>query len=313
MLFRSVVAFYHSDFPRALGRTIRRFCGGSVQTLLSAPINRYVVNLYNQMDATVVAGNRLQGILKECGINNVAHIPLGTDVTKFHPNPNASRIRKELNLSKNDTLILFVGRLAREKNIRALIRMMDDLNQNPGGPGRCHLLLVGDGELRRIVERALAKNDSISWFRYCTDAKHLTAYYSAANVFLHAGIYETFGLTSLEAQACGARVIIVKGGGMEDTVEGEFPQVMANSPHPADLADAVRRVRALPTSQAPEERRQRIVERFSIELTIDRLLLLYHHLLDGKPASEFTIDLKTKAHNLFTHESDRSTLYSSRP
>ncbi|MDP8244526.1 MAG: glycosyltransferase [Candidatus Hinthialibacter antarcticus] len=306
-----VVAFYHSDFPRALGRTIRRFCGGSIQTLLSAPINRYVVNLYNQMSATVVAGKRLRGILTDCGINNVAHIPLGTDVTKFHPNPNAPRIRKELGLSDNDTLILFVGRLAREKNIRALIRMMDELKNNPGGPGRCHLLLVGDGELRRIVERALSKNDSISWFRYCTDAEHLTAYYSAADIFLHAGVYETFGLTSLEAQACGTRVIIVNGGGMEDTVEGEEPLITAQSPHPADLAEAVRKVRALPHSQPSEQRRQRMVENFSIEMTIDRLVMLYHHLLDGKLASEFTV--KSEPHTIETHEPNHSTLFSNRP
>lgn len=304
-----VVAFYHSDFPRALGRTIRRFCGQSVQMLLSAPINRYIVNLYNQMGATVVASKRLEKILTDCGINNVAQIPLGTDITKFHPNPNSALIRKELDLSDDDTLIVFVGRLAREKNIRSLIRMMDELKNNPGGPkGRCHLLLVGDGELRRIVERALAANDNISWFRYCTDAKHLTAYYSAADIFLHAGVYETFGLTSLEAQACGTRVIIVRGGGMEDTVEGEEPLITAESPHPVDLANAVREARALKHSQRPEQRRQRMVENFSIEMTIDRLVMLYHHLLEGKHASEFTYKSEVQKSEASIHEHNHSTL-----
>ncbi len=303
-----VVAFYHSDFPRALGRTIRRFCGKSIETLLSAPINRYIVNLYNQMSATVVASKRLKSILNECGVSNVAHIPLGTDVTKFHPNPNASRIRKELNVGENDTLILFVGRLAREKNIRQLVRMMDDLRENPGGGGRCHLLLVGDGELRRLVERALKNHDDITWFRYCTDAKHLTAYYSAADVFIHAGVYETFGLTSLEAQACGARVVIVEGGGMEDTVEGEQPLIMARSKYHNDLADAVRRVRAVTGSQSPEQRRQRMVETFSIEKTIDRLVVLYQHLLDGKPVSEFSIENKPRVSDSTSNEPDRSAL-----
>ncbi|MBI1389862.1 MAG: glycosyltransferase [bacterium] len=283
-----VVAFYHSDFPRALGRTIRRFCGESIETLLSAPINRYITGLYNQMSATVVASQRLRTILIECGLNNTVNIPLGTDITVFRPNPNGERIRQAIGLEDDDMLLLFVGRLAREKSIRNLLRMLEELKRDPGGPGRCHLLLVGDGELRKLVERQLEVRDDLTWFRYCNDADQLTAYYSAADLFVHAGKWETFGLTSLEAQACGTRVALVKGGGMEETVQGEEPPIVSETDEPGDLAGAVRRIRAIKRGQTPEERRLRIVENFSIELTMERLARLYRHLLAGRSASEFS-------------------------
>jgi len=283
-----IIAFYHSDFPRALGRTIHRFCGGLVEGVLSNWIHHYITGLYNRMSATVVASQRLRSVLQDCGIQRTVCIPLGTDVGVFHPNPDeGNAIRCELNLRENDRLLLFVGRLAREKNIRRLIGMMDELNRHPDGNGRYHLLLVGDGELRGYLNRVLEKRSDVSWHRYCKSSDRLTGYYTAADCFVHAGIYETFGITSLEAQACGLRVLAVKGGGLDDTVAGEMPLVTANSPEPADLAEAVRRTENLSGEQTPFQRWDRIADEFSIQQTFERMTALYGHILKGLPVEEF--------------------------
>lgn len=80
-----VVAFYHSDFPRAFGRTIVRFAGRWVERALSSPMQRYIVKLYNRFDATIVASRRLCEALRDCGVRRLVHVPLGTDTTRFHP------------------------------------------------------------------------------------------------------------------------------------------------------------------------------------------------------------------------------------
>ncbi|MGC9328046.1 MAG: glycosyltransferase, partial [Candidatus Hinthialibacter sp.] len=196
-----VAAFYHSDFPRALGRTIRRFCSPPMERMLSNAVQRYIVNLYNRMSVTVVAGRRLQRVLTECGIQRVVCIPLGTDVSVFCPNPNKIQLRKELDLPPDARLLLFIGRLAREKNIRRLIDMMDVLNENPSSGKPYHLLLVGDGELRGFVEKTISQRKDVIWRQYCQSRETLTDYYNAADLFVHAGAVETFGITSLEAQA----------------------------------------------------------------------------------------------------------------
>lgn len=280
-----VTSFYHSDFPRALGRTIRRFCSPPVERMLSNAVHKYIVKLYNRMNATVVASRRLQKVLTDCGIQRVVCIPLGTDVSVFRPNEDGASIREELGLSKDDRLLLYVGRLAREKNIRSLIGMMGELAHDSR---RSHLLLVGDGELRGCVEKAVAQRPDITWRQYCKSREKLTAYYSAADLFVHAGTYETFGITSLEAQACGTRVLAVRNGGLDDTLIGETPCIMADSASPNDLAQGVRSMDEISSLVTPEERRQRMIRLFSIQTTFHRLFALYQHILEDRPVEEYT-------------------------
>lgn len=288
-----IVAFYHSDFPRALGRTIHRFLGHAIENHLASWVESYVVGLYNRMNATVVASHRLERVLRECGIDNVVRIPLGTDVHVFRPRPNTAWIRERLGLEPEDRLLLFVGRLAREKNIRSLFGMMNELAREPSTNGRCHLLLVGDGELRNLVESTIAQRRDITWYRYCESAETLAEYYTEADLFIHAGNFETFGITSLEAQACGTRVIAVRGGGLDDSVEGEDPFIMANSSSPADMAKAVRRALHVIDRDDKEKRQRRIHEQFSIQTTFTRLTLLYDHILQGRPLNDFRYDAMT--------------------
>ncbi|MBD3265904.1 glycosyltransferase [bacterium] len=296
-----IVAFYHSDFPRAMGRTIHRFCGEWIDKQLSKAVNRYILNLYNQMDATVVASRRMKQILEDCGFKNTVRIPLGTNVDIFRPNDaGAQEVRKKLGLSAEDTLLLFVGRLAREKNIRSLIRMMDVLAHPPFGSQRYHLLLVGDGELRRYVQFSIHSKKNITWHRYCESTEELTGYYTAADLLIHAGEYETFGITSVEAQACGTKVLAIRDGGMDDTVMGEDPLIMAESHEPEHLADCVIQTQTQPRGTSAEERRNRIVKNFSSQLLFTRLFQLYEHILEGNPSHEFRIredeEVRTQAH-----------------
>ncbi len=286
-----IVAFYHSDFPRALGRTIHRFLGHRIENLLSSGIHSYVLRLYNRMNATIVAGRRLEKVLTECGIKNVIRIPLGTNTDCFQPSPNSHAVREELNLKNEERLLLFVGRLAREKNIRALIDMMDLLTQNHSARQQYRLLLVGDGELNKMVQKALSTLPYITWYPFCNSTEQLAAFYTAADLFVHAGHYETFGITSLEAQACGTRVLAVRNGGLDDTVSGEEPSIMAESHTGIDLAKAVQEIFALQGGATPEQRRQRILENFTTDLTYTRIVSLYEHIVRGEPLNEFSTDL----------------------
>ncbi len=282
-----VAAFYHSDFPRALGRTIRRFCSPAIERMLSNAVQRYIVNLYNRMSVTVVASRHLQRVLMDCGIQRVVCIPLGTNVSVFAPNPGGVEIRKNLGIAANDVLLLYVGRLAREKNIRSLVGMMDELDRQPIAHRPVHLLMVGDGELREYVKKEVAQRRNILWHQYCTSSEALTAYYSAADLYVHAGTYETFGITSLEAQACGTRVLAVRGGGLDESVMGEPNSVMADSSNPADLARGVLQSMRVEPFASKEDRRQRIVNRFSIQMTFHRLFALYEHILEKRPVDEY--------------------------
>lgn len=279
-----VVAFYHSDFPRAIGRTVQRFAGHWADRLISGPVQRYIVRLYNQMAATVVSGRRLCLVLETCGIERIVQVPLGTDVRAFAPQASRERIRRELGLAPDERLLLFVGRLAREKNIRALLSATEMI---PARSPPHRLVLVGDGELHSLVVTEAKRRRDLIWLPYCESVQRLADLYSAADLFIHPGRCETFGIVALEAQACGTPVLAVREGGVEDALVDE-PQLLAVDGSAAGLAAAIDRfLHAGDTMAQRRLRREKLVRTFSVEATFERLFALYGHLIARRAVGDF--------------------------
>jgi alpha-1,6-mannosyltransferase len=300
-----VVANYHSDFPRALGRTLEQFAGAPGRWLLEAPIDRYLRHLYERMDVTVAATSRVCAQLGELGIPRVVRIPLGTDTGVFHPRDSRERVRAELGLRSDERLLLFAGRLAREKNIRELVAALDRI---PAGLPPRRLLLVGDGELRGFVEAEARRRDDLIALPYCDSADRLAELYSAADLFVHAGTFETFGLAAVEAQACGTPVLLVRDGGLEDATAGEPRPCIAADAGSRSLAAAIaERLPGTETAQARLERHARIARRFSIASTFRCMFALYRHLIAGGTAETFAYE------PIRTHELASESLQPARP
>ncbi len=274
-----VVAFYHSDFPRALDRTIVRFSGKLIARGLSAPIRRYIRRLYNRMDATIVASGHLVETLHRGGIKRIEHIPLGTDTQLFRPRTSYERVRAEFGVPAEARLLLFVGRLAREKGIKNLIGALDRLS--PDSPP-VHLALVGDGELDDWVHLEANRRPNLTWLPYCESANRLADLYSAADLFVHAGRWETFGIVSLEAQACGTPVLAVRGGGLEESLSCETAPLLADAATPEALAAAIGVALSRPALTFDERtaRHRVMAERFSIDRTFERICALDQRLID---------------------------------
>ena len=293
-----IVAFYHSDYPRALDRTLRKYCGQFLESLVSPFIKRYLVNLYNRMSATVVSSKRCHDTLKAMGIGNLQTITLGANLEGFYRRRSRERIFKELGLTPDTRLLLFVGRLAREKNIRSLFEMMDLLQSQPRP---YHLLLVGDGEWHNEVHKKVKEENYLSWFHFHFSTERLADLYSAADLFVHAGDCETFGLVSLEAMACGTRVMGIEGGGLEEGLKYESPLIMARDTSGQALADAVIQIWEIGETEADKRERRRKMERhFSWNSTFSKLDQLYLSLTGkGGPTESKEHELANPA--LFTH------------
>ena len=271
-----VVAYYHSDYPRALGRTLKRFAGRQFGALIAPAIRSYLVRLYNRMSVTVVPSRHCYDALEAIGIARLELIPLGTNLDVFYPRDSRDRLFRELGLDSGMHLLLYVGRLAREKNIRSLFAMMDQLQ---GDERRHHLLIVGDGEQRDEVEEKAREVKWLTWLPFTDSRERLADLYAAADLFVHAGNRETFGLVSLEAQACGTRVLAVRGGGLDEGLRYEKRLVMADDASGAALAAAVRRIRDIEDADADRQvRHAGIARHFSWESTFERLNALYLRL-----------------------------------
>lgn len=277
-----VVAYYHSDFPRIVGRLPRDGRRHPVRRRVGVLINAYLRRLYGGIDATIVATDRMRDALRAMGIPRLETIPLGADLDVFIPRASRGRVLGRYEIDPAVRLLLYVGRLAREKNVLQLVGMMDRLPRHTNA----HLMIVGDGELRRLIQQAAAARTDLTWVPYIEDPDELADYYAASDLLVHPGNSETFCLAAIEAQACGTRVVAVRDGGADHAVTGDTPPILAASHGVDDLAEAV--ARALSLGEGPDARharRRRMLETYTADAAYTRLLRFYERVVAAARAA----------------------------
>ena len=212
-----VVGFYHSHFPEAYLRGSTKFLGRRGTRRAMKLTRAYVRKLYNHFQVTLVPSELLAGVLSEWGVRNVRAVRLGVNTGIFKPTPDDEKATcAELGITSDQKLLLYVGRLAREKNTQTLFRTFELLHRRH--QGEFHLLVIGDGPQRKKLRELERRTRNVSWIQYCTDSAALARYYRAADLFVHPGVQETFGLVALESQACGTPVMGIRGSYMDGII-----------------------------------------------------------------------------------------------
>jgi alpha-1,6-mannosyltransferase len=232
-----VVGFYHSHFPEAYLRGGTKFLGKRGTQRAMKLTRAYVRKLYNRFQATLVPSETLGDLLSEWGVHNVRPVRLGVNTGIFKPLPDdGAATRESLGVGRGQTLLLYAGRLAKEKNTQTLLRAFELLRQRD--QNKFHLVVIGDGPQRNKVQKLQRRTGNISWISYCADSVDLARYYRGADLFVHPGVQETFGLVALESQACGTPVVGIRGSYM-DRIICHDQKSWAQENSPEALADAI--------------------------------------------------------------------------
>jgi alpha-1,6-mannosyltransferase len=213
------VAFCHSDLPR-----IARGLGGAWSEAAAA---RYLARLYRRFDAVMAPSQYMVTRLRAMGVPHAQLQPLGVDVQTFHPGAADPQLRRVLGLPADVRLLVFAGRCSPEKHVGDLVEAVERL-----GRGH-HLLLVGGGAPRRLA-------DSVTVLEYQRSPAQLARVLASADLFVHAGDRETFGLVVLEAMACGLPVVAAAAGALPELVDEAVGACFAPR-SPVALARAVSR------------------------------------------------------------------------
>ncbi len=192
--------------------------------------------------ATLVTTPTQQRELADWGLSHLVVWGRGVDVDAFAPRERQPHSEPHL---------LYVGRVAVEKNVRAFL----DLDT----PGR--KTVVGDGPQRSELQAAYPEVDFVGYKR----GAELTAYYADADVFVFPSLTDTFGLVMLEANACGTPVAAFPVTGPVDVVvEG------VNGALDHDLDAAVRRAMQIHRSRcrahAETQSWERVGQAFAAQL-----------------------------------------------
>jgi len=171
--------------------------------------------------------------------------PMGVDAEHFQPtkrNPETRRNLLERCGNPYDaTLLLYVGRLAPEKNLELLIATMVELEKT--GPN-FRLVLVGDGIAREALERAAQGwiPGRALFIGHTGHREELAQIYASCDVFVHPNPAEPFGIAPLEAMASGLALVAPDRGGV--TFYANDTNSYLVPPIPIAFAQAILRARA---------------------------------------------------------------------
>ena len=271
-----VVGFYHSHFPEAYLRSSTRLLGKHATGRAMKLARTYVRKLYNQFQVTLVPSELLAGVLSEWGVRNVRAVRLGVNTDVFRPMPDdLAATRDSLGVGRDQKLLLYVGRLAKEKNTKILFKGLELLHGR--GPGDFHLLVIGDGPQRDHLRQLQARTGSVSWIQYCTDSADLARYYRAADLFVHPGVQETFGFVALESQACGTPVVGIRGSYMDRIIFHEQRSWAIENTAQA-LADAIEELSGKKLSILGSGASQTAGELYAWPRVFERLFCIYREV-----------------------------------
>ena len=188
------------------------------KSMLRALSRRFSRTQCNRMNALIVPSSAMRDKLAEYGVQAPMHvIPTGIPMADFSGGDGAA-FRARHGIGKDRQMLLFVGRVAHEKNIDFLLRALEQaLVHIPG----LLLTIAGEGpalvSLRKLaVKRNL--QDHVLFVGYLDRRAALLDCYRSADAFVFASRTETQGLVLLEAMALGVPVISTAVMGTRDVV-----------------------------------------------------------------------------------------------
>lgn len=213
-----------------------------VRTVLRGMMLRYVGNYCRRADMIIAPTPEIRDFaVKTYGLwhKPVKAIPTGITTEQFRRG-DGRWVRASFSIPDDAPVLVFVGRLGREKNVQFLLQMFQLISQNRED---VHLVLVGDGPQRprlvQMVEEA-ALQPRVHFTGTLPKEKVIDVYH-AADVFVIASTTETQGLATLEAMAAGLPVVGVDAPGTRDMVQHGVQGLLTEEDQ-AQFADAVLRL-----------------------------------------------------------------------
>lgn len=183
-----VISEYHTNFQQYT----RHYGFGFLESL----INSYLRRFHNRAQMTLVPTDDIRQKLEKKGYRTLLTVARGIDTDLFNPNRRCEKLRRSWGLEPDQLAVIYVGRIAPEKNIDLAVsafRRLQKINT------RARFILVGDGPYRSQLESEHQD------FIFCGMQRDeaLAAHYASADLYLFPSITETFGNVLLEAMASG--------------------------------------------------------------------------------------------------------------
>jgi glycosyltransferase involved in cell wall biosynthesis len=232
-----VVETYHTFFEEYLYHYVPFVPRAAMRALARTVSRRQAA----QVDRLLVPSTAMRDKLADYGVGTPMQIlPTGIPVDRLSGG-DGRRFRAQHDLTPEDRVMLFVGRVAHEKNIGFLLHAFRQAAERSAG---LRLVIAGEGPalpgLRELADR-LGVAARTRFVGYLDRDGALQDCYRAADAFVFASRTETQGLVLLEALALGVPVVALSVMGTRDVLEGQPGALVAEDSVP-EFAQAMLKV-----------------------------------------------------------------------
>lgn len=227
-----VCSGFHTNFHR-----YSRYYGvGMLEQVLCA----YGRWFHNRTDKTLVPTRAMAQTTADMGITNAGLWSRGVDCSRFSPHKRDGVLRASWGLQSGDLAILYVGRLAPEKNLRMAVACFERIR---GLHPQARFVLVGDGP----QYKQLADKHPDYIFCGTRRGEDLARHYASGDIFLFPSKTDTFGNVVLEAMASGLAVVAFDDAAASEHIRHEDNGMKAHLTRDEAFVDSALRLADQPT------------------------------------------------------------------
>ncbi len=192
-------------------------------------IRRIIFNLADKIDVITTPSQSMKILISLYKVKKeIVVVPNAINLSEFQKQDKEKiqSLKKQFNLNKTDVVMVYVGRISREKNIDKIISAMGITNKK--GIRNMKLLLVGDGPAKKQLQHQI---ESLGLEKLVTMVGAINSdlvkyYYQLSDLFIFASTSETFGMVIVEALATGIPVLAIKGPGIVDIITDGFDGIL---------------------------------------------------------------------------------------
>lgn len=237
------------------------------------PYQLYAPFLANY-DRVIIFSYRQRDILIKLGVapEKLVVIPNGVDAQKYSPGRGFSKAQFQA-----QRLFVYLGRMATEKNIEALLKGWKYANMEPGSK----LLMVGDGPLTPALKPFYGEEDGIIWLGVVADEQKRIDILRSADAFILPSLVEGLSLSLLEAMSCGTATVATDAGADGEVLEGGAGIILTTQGVTSQLKTLLPILQDHPemTEILGHKARKRVLERYTLSQNIAQLEKAYQQVL----------------------------------
>jgi 1,2-diacylglycerol 3-alpha-glucosyltransferase len=241
---------------------------------------RQFVRVFEQLDSVTTPTKTAAALLEKAALNkDVVPVSCGIDLERFKPTNDGAYLKRRFGVPTDRPVLLYVGRLDKEKKIDVVLRALPDISRVTG----VHLVLAGLGKekqnLKALTEK-LGIQKAVTFTGFVPD-EDLQNIYRVADLFVTAGIAELQSIVTMEAMASGLPVVAVNAMALPELVHnGENGYLFSDgdSEMLAERVIAILANRALRARMS--EKSLEIIKDHDINKTVEKYESIYSEIVN---------------------------------